>query len=380
MIFKTVSVPGNPSNPFQKLFHQLTPPPRAENVLLSVTEKSEKREIAFEMLEDRANKKDDLLNLGQQLINNLQKINQTSTKPFEEVLSRAAIVFNNNFLEGLNMTYELSIPTYGQEIPPPHDQLNLRGIQSLQSLQSLHNLQNLQNIQYQEFLRHQNIANSMIPDGKRSANMKSGPSHKPSMDLQLNNLESDLDEFSCFVGNSFGMSSTTKASRKWMDGSHSLLDHDFREPVLTERSNVMRLNFENSVTPPKLVGNNKQRPPINRDRENQSRLANQNANILIQDHNYPAPPQEHISLKYQQQQQTGKKDQSRAKSNENFQMMMTFRDSLGGSVSPPKGNDIINQCMKNRRKTSIKVSDKFDPIIEGIRRKAIETADLSGAG
>jgi len=332
---------------------------RAQDLLVSVTEKSEKREIAFEMLEDKKNNREDLLINGQHLIGDLKKYSSISIKPLEDLISKAKVNFNDSFTLGLDMTYEVFMPSF--EVP----QVNIATIDPYN-----YDVFSLGKQFQQSFgpISQENKGQRLFMETARNER-----STKNLLDINVDTTLSQPFEDLLAYAPSFGVSSTktTTSSKKLFGNNGSIQEFGFREPILTERStffnNINHQDAKKSPMPKSLAIKTKALPV--QDLENYSQIAN--SSIFIQDQN------ESLLTNPQYLPNEGKKNPTRLR-NENIQL--TFREAIGGSVSPPKGHDIIEQTMKARRKHSIKVSDRFEPIIDGIKKKTLENADLTGAG
>lgn len=83
---------------------------RAHDTLVIVTEKSEKGEIAFELLDDRTYTKADLLSLGEKILQDLEKANDIKSKILENTLSNTMISLDETFLRKIEALGRFELP------------------------------------------------------------------------------------------------------------------------------------------------------------------------------------------------------------------------------------------------------------------------------
>ena len=65
--------------------------------MTSLSEKAENHQIAFELLEDRYNLKDDVILNGERIVNELERIADIPIKSLDETLNSTSVAFDENF-------------------------------------------------------------------------------------------------------------------------------------------------------------------------------------------------------------------------------------------------------------------------------------------
>lgn len=350
---------------------------RTQETLLSVNEKSERGEIAFELLEDRTSFKSDLLILGEKLMFELERDTEAHSKLLDSSLKKVSIIFDKNFTNNIetcclfeipeiNISRNNSLPFESNSKEDAKIVLSLRDVEG--SLKDLDEASFSTN-PYTIVLDNERSENqTFIKNFSRQRTAKF-TDRTPIKDKEIINLNaSKLESIKDRIGTSLekGVEEDTPLLNfEWADLNHEtpqLIETSFQIKNEQQRPIKKSNHHKRSSTQvcyseilqefqvdEKLDSTNN----LGRSSVPQERASQANASSFL---NVPIDARHSRKLAF-----SGKKSLSRAN-------------------SPWTGNDERMSKSPSSKKKAIKVSDKFEPIINGIQQNNIDTADLTTAG
>jgi len=329
---------------------------RTHDSLLIVTDKSEKGEIAFELLEDRANPSNDLLASGEKLLLTLERASESNLKSLDESLAKLSVVFDDNFSQNIEKLCFLDVPDLNfykdrvyQRVEPTttsfkaNPPLNDIGNQAQPIIEQPKN----------ELLREIPKPNNVF----REISLNQSKDLLPPSKSPIKQKEEDVtDKYSSCKK----FESIDAQLGKKLEEDNNLLDFEWKDlnsemqmienPVLVERGR----SYVNQRKGSASFQTSAKEDSKERDRSNNN--VNTSGRLSVSRDETQTTRREKLAL-------SGKKSSSRA-------------------ASPWRKNpsDYSSKPPRSRKKAALKVADKFEPIIDGIEQNTIDIADLTGAG
>jgi len=328
---------------------------KTHDSLLIVTDKSEKGEIAFELLEDRANPSNDLLASGEKLLLTLERASESNLKSLDESLAKLSVVFDDNFSQNIEKLCFLDVPDLNfykdrvyQRVEPTttsfkaNPPLNDIGNQAQPIIEQPKN----------ELLREIPKPNNVF----REISLNQSKDLLPPSKSPIKQKEEDVtDKYSSCKK----FESIDAQLGKKLEEDNNLLDFEWKDlnsemqmienPVLVERGRSCVNQRKGSAS----FQTSAKEDSKERDRSNNN--VNTSGRLSVSRDETQTTRREKLAL-------SGKKSSSRA-------------------ASPWRKNpsDYSSKPPRSRKKAALKVADKFEPIIDGIEQNTIDIADLTGA-
>ena len=353
---------------------------RTHESLLSVTEKSERGEIAFDLLEDRITPKNDLLMFGEKLILDLEKANEVNSKLLDNHLQRISATFDGDFTKNIETLCSF-------EMPEPSLSSNndgfingvIEGKSNSKAGMPLGEIanrssskQSKQEGDFQDFavingragfldsLRHEDRLKSRSPT-KRGA--KSFAENRPPERLNL--LDDDFYTNYCkleSIGDKLGN------IEKNYEDEHNLLNFEWKDL----NSVIPMTDASVYYSRDSASGTNQQPQHQHQHQRKQSEDFNYSHNVSRDGKEENANTSRRLSAS---------KDDSIMHSR-NEKQGLSGKKSTMRATSPWRKNssEVGIRLPRTKKRTVLKVAVKFEPVIEGIELNNIDTADLTAAG
>jgi len=314
--------------------------------LLIVTEKSEKGEIAFELLEDRINPSNDLLISGEKLLLTLERTSESNLKSLDESLAKVSIVFDDNFSKSIEKLCFLDIPD-----------LSFYKDRLYQKTEPREVLKPTANFPLSDIINKTSPKHTVFREVNQNKDFSSkSPMRQKDDSLAFEKDITPTDKYSSCVK----FESINAQLGKKLEEDNNLLDFEWKDlnsemqmignPVLVERG---RAQINQRKSSAHLNVSTAKEDSKERDRSNNN--INTSGRLSVTRDETQTTRRDRLAL-------SGKKSSSRA-------------------ASPWRKNpsDYSSKPPRSRKKAALKVSDKFEPIIDGIEQNTLDIADLTGA-
>ena len=350
---------------------------RTHESLLSVTEKSERGEIAFDLLEDRITPKNDLLMFGEKLILDLEKANEANSKLLDSHLRRISVNFDDDFTKNIETlcSFEMPEPSLssnndgfisaiegksGSKAGMPLGEIANRS--PTKQLKEEGGFQGFSSMSgrtgFLDSLRHEDRLKSRSPT-KRGA--KSFAENRPPERLNL--LDEDFYTNYCkleSIGDKLG-----NIDKKYED-EHNLLNFEWKD-----LNSVIPMTDASVYYSRDSASSTNQQP--------QHQYQKKQSEDFLYSHNVSRDGKEENANTSGWL--SASKDDSIMHSR-NEKQGLSGKKSTMRTTSPWRKNssEVGIRLPRTKKRTVLKVAVKFEPVIEGIELNNIDTADLTAAG
>jgi len=304
--------------------------------LLIVTDKSEKGEIAFELLENKINPSNDLLTSGEKLLLTLERMSESNLKSLDESLAKVSVVFDDTFSPNIEKLCFLDIPDLSFYKDRIYQKMEPKEIPKPTNF-PLSDIINKTSPKQQNIFREVNQT-------------KDFASKSP-----IKEQQQDLTNTSCLK-----FESINAQIGKKLEEDNNLLDFEWKDlnsemqmignPNLVERGRTQKNQRKSSAH--LNVSSVKE---DSKERDRSSNNISTSGRLSVTRDETQSTRRDRLAL-------SGKKSSSRAAS-------PWTKNPSDYSSKPPR----------SKKKFALKVSDKFEPIIEGIEQNTLDIADLTGA-
>ncbi len=324
-----------------------------------MTDKSEKGEIAFELLEDRVNPSNDLLVSGEKLLLTLERASESNLKSLDESLAKLSVVFDDNFTKNIETLCFLDVPDlsfYKDRLYQKVEKSNASPLNEMIN-QAPPIVVETKPEPTREIPKPNNVFREISLNQSRDLLPPMGKSPIKQKESLTGAIEKDVsDKYSSCKK----FESLNEQLGKKLEEDNNLLDFEWKDlnsemqmienPVLAERGRSHANQRKGSAT----FQTSAKEDSKERDRSNNN--ISVSGRLSVSRDESQTTRREKLTL-------SGKKSSSRA-------------------ASPWRKNpsDYSSKPPRSRKKAALKVADKFEPIIDGIEQNTIDIADLTGAG
>ena len=354
-------------------------------MLTIVSDKSDRGEIAFELLTDRYNPRNDLLIIGDKLAQELTKFKDSSLHAFEIEGNKISLNFSQSFPKLLTSICYVTDSDEKESIPSTDvtPRNSLHGHSLSHNSATPHKKGDVQLLINSEPVSYfENAKNSQKASGSQDYNNSKLTNLSPEPSKIFNRSSSGKENL-----DSRFMYPQSRGERGYQIGS----DEDDENDLLSFELKDLGLNETTEQVSLGRGGSGKSyRHQNSRDFRDLTSFENERGNKDNNDYDYGESKSIRSSHVVIVQNQTNRNN------NNNKQLLpssfiklddtyMSSRDmsrDISRSISPIRNDRSNNATPRARMKKmgSIQVSDKFEAVIEGIKDNSIENADLTGAG
>lgn len=317
----------------------------AKDLLVIMTEKTDKNEIAYEMLQYNEDPKNDILTRGSKLIEDLEKINGTPDRILDSILQKFHVNFDSNFQSAIREVCTFFAPDFD---------LNWKLIKVQETPQK------------SQLSKISQILNNSTP-------APLGPSSSTKQNTSDNSTASKSSKKLSDINDSRQQSFESTGTLNQKADIYNSKICPSVDKRIKEDNDLLTIDINLPDIPDLLKG----ATPGNRG------YSLDNVTPL----NVKTPMNQDISLDISRISATNdeeKKEGDRLETSIDSlkasmnQSQNSIREKM--SMTSPNKAQAIESSLKNmKKKNSVKINDKFEMMMEGIRADTLESADFTGA-